>query len=43
MRSSLARQTAGDEGEVIRHLIQRVAVVLARINTAMTLQVDGVE
>ena len=29
MGSSLARQTAGEESEVIRHLIQRVAVVLA--------------
>ena len=52
MGSSLARQTAGDEGEVIRHLIQRVAVVLARMNSAMILnrvpvytlsQVDGAE
>ena len=52
MGSSLARHTGGEEGEVIRHLIQRVAVVLARINAAMILnrapfhtssQVDGVE
>ena len=37
MGSSLARQTAGEDGEVIRHLIQRVAVVLARVNAAMIL------
>ena len=37
MGSSLARHTGGEEGEVIRHLIQRVAVVLARINAAMIL------
>ena len=52
MGSALARQTGGEEGEVIRHLIQRVAVVLARINAAMILNrapvytsshIDGVE
>ena len=52
MGSSLARQTAGKEGEVTRHLIQRVAVVLARLNTSMILNrkplytsslIDGVE
>ena len=52
MGSSLARQTAGEESEVIRHLIQRVSVVLTRMNTAMILNrkplydsscVDGVE
>ena len=37
MGGSLARQTAGEESEVIRHLIQRVSVVLARVNTAMIL------
>ena len=37
MGSSPARQTAGEEGEVIRHLIQRVAVVLARVDAAMIL------
>ena len=49
---SLARHTAGEEGEVIKHLVQRVAVVLARVNASMILnrtpvyvssQVDGVE
>ena len=52
MGSSLARHTAGEEGEVIKHLIQRVAIVLARVNAAMILTrkalyaetyVDGVE
>ena len=52
MGSSLARHTAGEEGEVIKHLIQRVAIVLARVNAAMILNrkplyaethVDGVE
>ena len=52
MESSLARHTAGEEGEVIKHLIQRVAIVLARVNAAMILNrkplyaethVDGVE
>ena len=33
----MPRQTAGEESEVIRHLIQRVAVVLARTNAAMIL------
>ena len=37
MGSSLARQTGGEESDVIRHLIQRVAVVLAKVNTAMIL------
>ena len=50
--SSLARHTAGEESEVIKHLVQRVAVVLARVNASMILnrapvyastQVDGVE
>ena len=50
--ASLARHTAGEEGEVIKHLVQRVAVVLARVNACMILnrtpvyvssQVDGVE
>ena len=49
--SSLARQTGGEESEVIKHLIQRVAIVLARVNAPMILkrkpvytssQVDGV-
>ena len=52
MGSSLARQTAGEESEVIRHFIQRVSVVLARVNAAMILNrvpvytashVDGVD
>ena len=52
IRSSLARHTAGEESEVIKHLVQRVAVVLARVNASMILnrapvyastQVDGVE
>ena len=51
MASSLARQTGGEESEVIKHLIQRVAIMLARDNAAMILnrkpvytssQVDGV-
>ena len=37
MGSCLARQTAGEESEVIRHLIQTIAVVLARTNAAMIL------
>ena len=50
--SSLARHTAGEESEVIKHLVQRMAVVLARVNASMILnrvpvyastQVDGVE
>ena len=52
MGSSLARQTGGEESEVIRHLIQRIAVVLARMNATMILNraplyasshVDGIE
>ena len=35
--SCFARQTAGEESGVIRQLIQRVAVVLARTNAAMIL------
>ena len=50
--SSLARHTAGEESEVIKHLVQRVAVVLAKVNGSMILnrapvyastQVEGVE
>ena len=52
MGSALARQNGGEENEVIRHLIQRVAVVLARVNAQMILnrgpvsissQIDGIE
>jgi len=51
MGGSQGRQTAGDESD-IRHLIQRVSVVLTRMNTAMILnrkplyassRVDGME
>ena len=33
--SALARQTGGDKGEYIRHLAQRLAVVLAKDNSAL--------
>ena len=35
--SALARQTGGDEGECIRHLAQRLAVLLAKDNSALFL------
>ena len=35
--SSLAKHTTGEESEVIKHLVLRVAVVLARVNTSMIL------
>ena len=37
MGSALARQTGGEEGEVIRHLVQRVSVLLTRGNAALLL------
>ena len=45
-------QTGGEEGEVIRHLVQRISVILMRINSNMILnrghnldqpQIDGIE
>ena len=33
MGSALARNRGEDDGEVIRHLTQRVAIVLVRLNT----------
>ena len=50
--SALARQTGGEEGEVIRHLVQRISVILMRINSNLILnrghnlnqpQIDGIE
>ena len=50
--SALARQTGGDEGECIRHLAQRLAVLLAKYNFALFLNrfptfsptsIDGIE
>ena len=50
--SALARQTGQEESEAIRHLIQRVAVLLVKGNSALLLnrlptfptpEVDGVE
>ena len=52
MGSALARQTGGEEGEVIRHLVQRISVILMRINSNLILnrghnlnqpQIDGIE
>ena len=52
MGSALARQTGGKEGEVIRHLVQRLSVILMRINANLILnrghnldqpQIDGIE
>ena len=52
MGSALARNRGEDESEVIRHLSQRVAVVLAKLNASMLLNrapqstpayVDGIE
>ena len=37
MGSALARQTGGEEEEVIRHLVQRVSVLLTRGNAALLL------
>ena len=37
MGSALARNKGEDDGDVIRHLSQRVAVVLARLNASMLL------
>ena len=50
--SSLARQSGGEEGEVMRHLVQRLSVILMRINANLMLnrghtsdqpQIDGIE
>ena len=50
--SALARNKGEDESNVIRHLSQRVAVVLARLNASMLLNrapqntptnIDGIE
>ena len=50
--SALSKQTGGDEGECIRHLAQRLDVVLAKDNSALFLnrlpvfppsEVDGYE
>ena len=52
MGSALARNRGEDESDVIRHLSQRVAVVLAKLNASMLLNraprntptsIDGVE
>ena len=52
MGSALARNKGEDDSDVTRHLIQRIAVVLARLNSAMLLNraplntlahVDGIE
>ena len=52
MGSALARNREEDDGEVIRHLTQRVAIVLVRLNVSMLLnrapintpaEVDGIE
>ena len=37
MGSALARNRGEDDSDVIRHLTQRVAVVLARLNASMLL------
>ena len=37
MGSSLARQTGGEESEVIRHLIQRVSITLMKVNANLIL------
>ena len=50
--SALARQTGGEQGEVMRHLVQRLSVILMRINANLILnrghtsdqpQIDGIE
>ena len=50
--SALARQTGGEEGEVMRHLVQRLSIILMRINANLMLnrghnrdqpQIDGIE
>ena len=50
--SALARHTGGEEGECIRHLSQRLAVLLAKDNSALFLnrlpsfappEIDGIE
>ena len=52
MGSTLARKRGEDDGEEIRHLTQRVAIVLVRLNASMLLnrapintptEVDGIE
>ena len=52
MGSALARQTGGEEGEIIKHLVQRVSVILMRTNANLILnrrpnftepQIDGIE
>ena len=52
MGSALARNRGEDESDVIRHLSQRVAVVLAKLNASMLLNrspqntpayIDGIE
>ena len=52
MGSALARNRGEDESDVIRHLTQRVAVVLAKLNASMLLNrspqttpahIDGIE
>ena len=52
MGSALARNRGEDDSDVIRHLSQRVAVVLARLNASMLLNrapqhtpaiIDGIE
>ena len=49
---ALARQTGGEKGEVMRHLVQRLSVILMRINANLILnrrhtsdqpQIDGIE
>ena len=52
MGSALARHTRGEEAEIIRHLIQRVSVILMKINSNLILNrspnfshpmIDGIE
>ena len=38
--SALARNRGEDESDVIRHLSQMVAVVLAKLNASMLLNID---
>ena len=35
--SALSRQTGGEEGEVIRHIVQRMSILLIKGNAALIL------
>ena len=37
MGSALARHTGGEEAEVIRHLVQRVSILLTEVNSNLLL------